>query len=73
VDDVVWLATSFGRFEARVVYVTQGEPSAGERGGEKPGFRLGLEWLPELAAPPVVQSTVPETTLTPLPCPPDRV
>jgi len=44
-DDVVWLSTTFGRFEARVVHVTQLEPSASRGSGDGPRFRLGLERL----------------------------
>ena len=45
VDDVVWLSTSFGRFQARVVHVTRIEPPASQPSGDNPGFRLGLERL----------------------------
>jgi len=50
-DDVVWLSTTFGRFEARVVHVTQLEPFAGKGSGDRPGFRLGLERLQEPTVP----------------------
>jgi hypothetical protein len=67
VDDMVWLSTSFGRFQARVVHVTQLEPSASKGSGDNPGFRLGLERLQELATPPAVQPALSETARSPSP------
>jgi hypothetical protein len=71
VDDVVWLSTSFGRFQARVVHVTQLEPSTSQPSGDNPGFSLGLERLQEPAAPPAVQPALPEAARSPSLCHPD--
>lgn len=50
--DIVRLSTTFGRFEARVVYATPIEAAEARANQGGPRFRLGLEWLQELPTPP---------------------
>jgi hypothetical protein len=59
--DLVRLSTTFGRYEARVVYLEQTEPSRsyGSRGDRQ--YRLGLEWIRELDMLSAVGTLPPET------------
>jgi hypothetical protein len=59
-QDVVRLSTTLGRFEARVIYVSQIDPSRPDGGGEAPQYRLGLEWLREPSTSVSVETYPPQ-------------
>ena len=54
-DDLVELITTFGRFQARVIHVTQLDAATAEAASTAPRFRMGFEWVRELPMPPEEQ------------------